>query len=164
MIALPQLEAKQLDPKKVAILERLYANLPKIDCQGKCQGCCGPLIVPAFEAERIQAVSGRRLTATTYDNATDFPTCDLLDAEGNCSIYDVRPAICRIWGVAHQMKCPWGCKPSRYMHRRETDLVLKILVDQLGGDIYCSLPGIQSRLDALRGEGVPDNAAIKLLG
>jgi hypothetical protein len=167
MTPLPQLEPEptvKLDPDKVAILERFYASLPKMNCQGKCQGCCGPLVIPDFEAKRIAAVQGKPLTATR-GGKLDLPTCDALDDRGRCSVYDVRPAICRIWGVARTMQCPWGCKPDRYLYRRELDVLLKTLLAQLGGELYCSWPQMQVHLNRLAHQDrIPDNAQVKLLG
>jgi Fe-S-cluster containining protein len=47
-------------------------------------------------------------------------TCPLLTQDGKCSVYRVRPTICRLWGMTKDMKCPHGCKPSRWMNKAET--------------------------------------------
>ncbi|MDX6649701.1 MAG: uncharacterized protein QOJ97_1652 [Solirubrobacteraceae bacterium] len=41
----------------------------------------------------------------------DDSVCPALD-KGLCSVYGVRPMICRLWGIGEQMKCPHGCKPE----------------------------------------------------
>jgi hypothetical protein len=38
-------------------------------------------------------------------------TCPALK-DGRCSVYDVRPTLCRLWGVVEDMPCPWGCVPD----------------------------------------------------
>lgn len=35
-------------------LEAIYAELPQLPCQRKCQQCCGPLLIPKIENCRIQ--------------------------------------------------------------------------------------------------------------
>lgn len=44
--------------------------------------------------------------------------CPLLENE-RCSVYEVRPMICRLWGLVESMPCPWGCKPDRYLTHEE---------------------------------------------
>ena len=39
-------------------------------------------------------------------------SCRYLDASKRCTIYPVRPTICRLWGVTEDMPCPWRCKKS----------------------------------------------------
>lgn len=46
--------------------------------------------------------------------------CPLLTEDGRCSAYQVRPLVCRQWGVGEDMKCPWGCEPERYLTEEET--------------------------------------------
>lgn len=41
-------------------------------------------------------------------------TCSLL-RDDRCSVYDIRPSICRLWGLVESMPCLWGCKPDRYL-------------------------------------------------
>ena len=37
--------------------------------------------------------------------------CPLLK-DGACSVYDRRPAICRLWGLTEELRCPFGCEPE----------------------------------------------------
>lgn len=34
--------------------------------------------------------------------------------DGRCSVYVVRPLLCRLWGMVDKMRCPHGCVPSRW--------------------------------------------------
>ena len=34
------------------------------------------------------------------------------EVHGRCTVYAARPMICRLWGVAQGMACPWGCQPT----------------------------------------------------
>jgi Fe-S-cluster containining protein len=45
-------------------------------------------------------------------------TCPLLQ-NARCSVYLIRPMICRLWGLVETMPCLWGCVPERYLTREE---------------------------------------------
>jgi Fe-S-cluster containining protein len=47
---------------------------------------------------------------------------------GLCEVYEVRPLICRAWGMLRSMRCPHGCQPSRLMDDKEFgDLVFRVM-------------------------------------
>ena len=55
--------------------------------------------------------------------------------EGRCTIYDDRPLVCRLWGAAENLICPFGCKPDRYLTEAEAvDLMSRM--NELGGDMH----------------------------
>lgn len=41
-------------------------------------------------------------------------SCPLLDG-AVCSVYVVRPLICRLWGLVPSMRCHFGCEPERWL-------------------------------------------------
>jgi Fe-S-cluster containining protein len=43
-----------------------------------------------------------------------------------CSIYSVRPLVCRLYGVSNGMQCPHGCQPSRLL----TDVEAHLLIEE----------------------------------
>jgi Fe-S-cluster containining protein len=43
-----------------------------------------------------------------------YRVCPLLKA-GRCSVYAIRPMICRLYGVTDEMPCPHGCTPERML-------------------------------------------------
>ncbi len=90
-------------------LDDIYAKLPTIECKGKCQECCGPIIMSGLESQRIQGATGLPLAIID----TETLRCPYLTDEGKCSVYDNRPMICRLWGLTPKMQCPHGCRPSR---------------------------------------------------
>lgn len=104
---------------KFTSIDEIYAAVPELDCQGKCQECCG--VVPLFpvEADRIR----ERENAFPYSD--ENLTCTALKA-GRCSIYANRPLICRLWGNLRSkgMQCPWGCKPKQYLSDRQAQQLL----------------------------------------
>jgi Fe-S-cluster containining protein len=39
-------------------------------------------------------------------------SCPLLTILGRCSVYQIRPMVCRIWGAVASMRCEHGCRPA----------------------------------------------------
>lgn len=75
-------------------------------CQSGCHACCLPgLGVSAVEADHIRAAlqADPALRAAVVElqgtSAWNGQRCALLDARGQCSIYAVRPALCRAHGA-----------------------------------------------------------------
>lgn len=108
-----------------AQLAEIYAKIPSIECKGLCQESCGIIPVHRPELKRIRKKTDVDLDAHTvkldgitaiFNSTTD--TCPLL-VDGRCSVYDVRPFICRVFGVVEGMTCRHGCKPERYLSRDE---------------------------------------------
>lgn len=106
----------------------LYARIPKIDCRGKCQAFCGAIVqLGAYtEAERPGIERAVRDAGLAPSEASGV-ACTALDRNGRCAIYEARPAICRLWGVAEGMLCPHGCEPERMLTQSETNEILKSL-------------------------------------
>ena len=50
--------------------------------------------------------------------------CPYLDTNKRCTIYEVRPAICRLYGVVQAMQCPHG-KSKQYLSDDEAISVLR---------------------------------------
>ncbi len=101
-------------------LDSIYSSLPKLDCKGKCQAYCGAITLSSLELERIVSQIG------PIPPMRSCRTCSLLDGKtGQCTIYDIRPLICRLWGVVLEMKCPWGCEPDRWVSKEEAQKLLR---------------------------------------
>jgi Fe-S-cluster containining protein len=105
------------NPRRVwARLDALYAQLPGIDCQGLCADSCGPIPAGGMEQERIQRTAGRAVSAAPVRTVVDDTLevcheCSML-VDGRCSVYDIRPMICRLWGLTEDMPCIYGCVPE----------------------------------------------------
>lgn len=99
-------------------LDALYAELPTIQCRGRCADACGPIQMSRVEWARMIDARGKRKATTIM--------CPYLEKE-RCIAYRVRPMICRLWGVVESLKCPWGCEPSpRYLtHTEGHDFILR---------------------------------------
>lgn len=65
-----------------------------------------------FERDRIKTAGGPDIQIVQSP-------CPALDFIGRCSVYEIRPLICRLWGVVETMKCHYGCEPERYLTDEE---------------------------------------------
>jgi hypothetical protein len=89
-------------------------------CQAGCHACCQPgLTVGPVEAARIRAaVAADPALQAALRWLIDHPQwrdtqgvatrCDLLGPDGRCSIYAVRPALCRTHGAPTWVRQPNG--------------------------------------------------------
>lgn len=111
-----------------------WEQVPAMDCRGLCTDSCGP--IDASPAERaILASRGIDLPTIAPGQlarwAAGFeepPACPALDATGDCTVYDVRPLICRMWGAIDPMPCPYGCEPAggRLSHDTARSLLARL--------------------------------------
>ncbi len=104
MSHLPDLE--KVFAKVDAFFERVEARYTSdLACKAGCHDCCAPdLTVTPAEAEAIEAFLEALepdARASVADRATtsDGSRCAALDGAGRCSIYPVRPLVCRSHGV-----------------------------------------------------------------
>jgi hypothetical protein len=95
----------------VAELEQLYARLPLLACRGLCGHSCAQHVDAGPLERRRIAERGVDLDAPTVDGACPALS-RALGAGGLCSVYEVRPMVCRLWGVAASMPCPHNCIPE----------------------------------------------------
>lgn len=116
----------------LAILE---SQLPTLACQQRCQESCGPIEMSEAEWERIAARIGNQDLSCDAQTLT----CPLL-VEGQCSVYPVRPMICRLWGLTEAMRCPHGCEPARWLSRAEADQFLAQAEAISDGRMHLILP------------------------
>lgn len=98
-------------PSRLERIQALYRRVPRLVCKGRCASSCGVIMLQASEYEAIRKVRDIPETSGL--------ACPLLD-RGRCTVYDMRPLICRIWGTVRDanaplMRCPWGCRPKRWL-------------------------------------------------
>jgi Fe-S-cluster containining protein len=53
--------------------------------------------------------------------------CPMLSVNGRCTVYSVRPFICRLWGTIETLACPEGCQPERWLSRTEAQEIFERL-------------------------------------
>ena len=102
-------------------VDSIWAQIPDVHCKGKCQEACGPVWCSPAEERRIRMDYN---TAISFNHST--LTCSLL-ANGRCSIYSSRPAICRLWGAVKKMRCPFGCRPRKWISDQKAGRLLRRL-------------------------------------
>lgn len=95
-----------------AELQELYNKIPKMACKGLCWTSCGPIAMSTRERQRIRqlGVEIPRLDDARASKSDYY--CPALTEDKKCSVYEVRPAICRVWGATEGLKCPYGCVPE----------------------------------------------------
>lgn len=99
-------------PSRAGQLDALYAELPKLDCLGLCSDSCHYIGMTKLESQRIKRSKG-------FEISMMHSPCPALNFMGRCGVYDLRPMICRLWGLTEDMPCHYGCKPERYLTREE---------------------------------------------
>jgi hypothetical protein len=101
-------------------LDAIYAEIPDTGCRGLCQiGCSSVALAPA-EQHRIFARHGVDMPPATAPPGAPQLTagqqtadhCPALTGHGRCGIYPDRPLVCRLWGSAEGLQCPYGCRPT----------------------------------------------------
>lgn len=99
----------------------IYSQVPRIACKGLCQACCGPIEADPPEKTHFTAKTGKVIPNKLEVLNSDSLTCPLLNVVGQCSVYQHRPLICRLWGVVddERMRCPHGCVPDRYLTQKQ---------------------------------------------
>lgn len=103
---------------KLAKIDALLINLPTFKCKDGCSDCCGPVELSRLEYLRCIQVSGRSAEDVRqqmqYNLKQGIYSCPLLNSKtGRCTVYEVRPAICRLFGVVrNQLLCPHGYAPE----------------------------------------------------
>jgi len=131
--------------QKLAAIDAVYASLPKLECQRKCMACCQTFGMTGIELKRLQAVVGplkTRKTRCYTENPLTFRgvligvqevlhcrTCPMLQGD-TCSVYAIRPLVCRIWGLTERTRCSFGCVPERWLTDEEA-YAIAIRVQQL---------------------------------
>ena len=93
--------------KKSAKLNKIYAKIPEVNCKGLCHDACSFVQMLPFEGKQLKKKYGNDL------NLLQNPCPKLVNKR--CSIYKDRPFVCRIYGAAPSILCPFGCKPKRML-------------------------------------------------
>src|SRR5205823_10623376 len=119
---------KRKDRARLAALDALYAQLPRVQCRGLCATACTRIPLTELEAARLRAASPTRQAPQT----TPEGRCIYLNARDRCTQDNDRPLICRAYGVVNAMSCPHGCEPDRWMDDLEF-LRIAQAIESLGG-------------------------------
>ena len=107
-------------------IDAIYATIPRVPCKRLCHEACGPIPMEHHEYQRIfgrpfsgQLFEGKPLIVNPVTGG-----CPKLSRDGLCRVYELRPAICRLFGVVRAMACPFGCEPERWLTDQEAHKIL----------------------------------------
>ena len=117
---------------------------PAMQCRAGCAECCLPgLSVTGVEADAIREglgampeVERARIRARALQKQQeDGAACSALDDEGRCSIYAVRPLVCRSHGLPIRLPGPRGLPvidacPKNFTERGPGALEADCVLDQ----------------------------------
>jgi hypothetical protein len=103
----------------LAKIDSALSAIPKFECKPGCSECCGPVMMSRLEWQRICDRLG-----CTPEGDLGTLDCPMLK-DGRCSVYDIRPTICRLFGaIKDKLLCPHGCHPERALTDAEAGVIL----------------------------------------
>ena len=105
------------------IFERNCSKIPEFYCKEGCGECCGVHYWSTMEWKIITAFLKEHGRKQQYAREI-LDMCPYLDERKRCTIYEVRPAICRLYGVVQAMQCPYR-KAQQYLSDDEATSVLR---------------------------------------
>lgn len=116
--------------KRLRLLNEAYDTLPSVECRGLCWEACSFIPLEDVEVVNIETATGSPVKTIEYmskrmlePTGTSEDQCPYLQLR-RCSIYDQRPTICRLFGIARGMECRHGCRPARIVERDEGHVLL----------------------------------------
>lgn len=110
-------------------LDAIYAQVPTIECKGLCTDYCGPVDGGPREIQRMRAAGWSTPDYMAISAGDDEALrCSLL-VDKRCSGYESRPLVCRLWGVAEMMPCPYGCTAERILDTEQSRVLMLRAVD-----------------------------------
>lgn len=116
-------------------LADVYRRIPMVECRGLCVDSCGPISMSKAEDARLRelgvAIPPMVDALAAIDDGMDYYCPALRD--GKCSVYEDRPAICRLWGATESMPCPHGCTPAGALTRAASRKLLRLAAAAGGG-------------------------------
>ena len=99
-------------------IDDIYNLLPDFMCTNGCLECCQNFGVPSrtkIEDERIKVFLKENAMKLGKAHGT---TCPYLNELG-CTIYPVRPLICRLYGTSPNYRCKMEVAPLKLLHEDE---------------------------------------------
>ena len=148
---------------RVRQLRALYAEVPDVRCQGLCTSeCVARIEVSDTEHARLAV---RREDATILFSMRYPPRepCALLTEDGSCSVYNLRPMVCRLWGAVESLACPHGCRPESgdlLTDRQAMELLIRSY--EIGGGGPAARPGALTVDDVRQLLDIPEVAPLAM--
>lgn len=126
-----------------AELDRLYAMLPALECKGRCHDSCTAIDCSELERRRLAERGielpniSPRLQLRLIMAKGEVTRCPALGPLNTCTVYDIRPMICRAFGLTMDprapgqfadfrgpMMCDYGCVPDATISPGELNRLL----------------------------------------
>ena len=143
-----------------ARLAAAYGRVPDIPgCAGHCWISCGPVDASLAERRRLRAAGVRLADPLAARAKVQTHWCEALDSAGRCTVYPLRPLLCRLWGTVPSMACPHGCQPDRWLTEEEAAELVREVLGVIGPISLASMAD-QIRL-AMFGIRIPDELAAR---
>lgn len=95
--------------------KKLYAKIPSSKCRKGCFRCCTNMV--QYTPEEEKAMGGY-----AFDGI-----CSHLK-DGKCTVYEVRPFVCRLYGVSTMLQCE-ECSPEKLLNETETNELVHTYVE-----------------------------------
>ena len=117
-------------------IREIYEMVPEVACAGLCHRACTSIDASDLEKKAVRerhgvtfppAIPARRLQQLV-DNG-EAPRCPALGPLNNCTIYEDRPLICRLYGAEAAIPCEHGCVPEGGWLTAETGTAMIGTVD-----------------------------------
>lgn len=126
----------------IAELERVYAQLDAIplECKGLCADGCTVIDASELERQRLAERGVNLGPRVTHRKHLELiaqgrdQRCPGLSALNTCRVYDVRPLICRLFGMAEGLMCQHGCIPDGVISRADANRLL-VEVEELSAEV-----------------------------
>jgi Fe-S-cluster containining protein len=124
-------------------LQKVYDSIPRLACKKECPEVC----ITTMELSQIEEINIRLFLKKRGREWVDFKDfgdfenhmkrigrhssgpndayscsclrCPYLTSKKLCSIYPVRPLVCRLYGVYEGMRCRHGCQPEQAIDELE---------------------------------------------
>ena len=100
--------------------EELYAQIPSMTCPSGCSDCC---CIVRFSRYEVAQISTAKIIGAIFMRFRQATTqkCPYLTENNRCSIYQVRPFVCRLFGTAdiERLQCPKGMAPDKKLSAEE---------------------------------------------
>lgn len=114
-----------------AELDALYAQLDvALECKGLCADACTYIDASQLERDRIAARGVQLPPPVSHRKHLELiavgkpQRCPGLSPLNTCKVYDVRPTICRIFGMAEGLMCEHGCIPDGIITKAQANRIL----------------------------------------
>ena len=103
-----------------------YSKIPDFNCVRRCTACCGPHPWADVENRVIAKWLEKRGRKAKFNGAM-FDSCLYIE-DHQCSIYEVRPVMCRLFGVVDSPKlmCPHRSAKDRISDEEAREMLREI--------------------------------------